>query len=161
MGSKEFPETSVPAKVDTLSAGIVRACFNGSLTRKMTEEASAELTGVGVPEDQIMTYQVPGAFELPRATKKIVENCPDLDGVIPLGVVIRGETPHFDYICEAVTQGLKEVSLNAEVPVVFGVLTCDTRKQALARVDPDGEKNKGRESARALLSMIHLEQTLS
>jgi 6,7-dimethyl-8-ribityllumazine synthase len=93
-------------------------------------------------------WRVPGAFELPVAAKALAQQ--RYDAVVALGVIIRGGTPHFDYVCRAVTDGLTRVALDAGVPIGFGVLTCDTEEQALDRCGlPDSSEDKGREAAMA------------
>lgn len=101
--------------------------------------------------------EVPGAFELPGAIALAAED-PSYDGFVALGCVIRGETSHYDHICNEVARGLMQLSLQG-VPVAFGVLTCETEDQALARADRR-RKNKGREAAAAVLRMIELSRLL-
>jgi 6,7-dimethyl-8-ribityllumazine synthase len=94
------------------------------------------------------TWRVPGAFELPVAAKALAQQ--RYDAVVALGVVIRGGTPHFDYVCRAATDGLTRVAVDTGVPIGFGVLTCDTEEQALDRCGlPDSSEDKGREAAMA------------
>jgi len=119
----------------------------------MLDGAEAVLQSAGLPAEQVHTLHVPGAFELPQAAQ-YAEDHLDVDGLVTIGAVIRGETAHFDYICSAATSGLREVSLRADVPLVFGVLTCETRRQARERAGlTDEGSNKGAETARALLQM--------
>jgi 6,7-dimethyl-8-ribityllumazine synthase len=102
--------------------------------------------GVAAPE----LVRVPGSFELPVAAARLA---PHFDAVVALGVVIRGGTPHFDYVCQAATAGLTDVSVSTGVPVGFGVLTCDDEQQALDRAGLDGSsENKGYEAATAAAS---------
>ncbi len=146
-----------------LSVAIIRARFNRKITAALQEGAVQTLREAGVAPDRIHSFEVPGSFELPQAAKRLDERMPAPDGLITIGAVIRGETPHFDYICTAATNGIQEVALEKPYPVVFGVLTCDTREQAKARAGFTGaDRNKGVASARALLEMIqhrqHVEQ---
>jgi 6,7-dimethyl-8-ribityllumazine synthase len=98
--------------------------------------------------EDVATVRVPGAFELPVVAKAFAQQ--RYDAVVALGVVIRGGTPHFDYVCRAATDGLTRVALETGVPVGFGVLTCDTEEQALDRCGlPDSSEDKGREAAMA------------
>ena len=98
--------------------------------------------------EDVSTWHVPGAFELPVAAKALAQQ--RYDAVVALGVVIRGGTPHFEYVCRAVTDGLTRVALDTLVPIGFGVLTCDTDEQALDRCGlPDSSEDKGREAAMA------------
>jgi 6,7-dimethyl-8-ribityllumazine synthase len=99
--------------------------------------------------------RVPGAFELPLAADRLAES-DDYDGVIVLGAVIRGETPHFDYIAGECARGLAATALEYSVPVGFGVITADTAEQADARAQPDEDHNKGAEAASAVLEMVNL-----
>ncbi|MEP1150112.1 MAG: 6,7-dimethyl-8-ribityllumazine synthase [Balneola sp.] len=138
--------------------GIVVSRWNSSITEKMLEGALKVLKGNGIAEDDIIIARCPGSFELPLAVQSLMDSKP-LDGVIALGVVIRGGTPHFEYVCEAVTQGILEINLKKGKPVAFGVLTTDDVKQALDRVGDEG--NKGGEAALALLEMISLQQNLN
>jgi 6,7-dimethyl-8-ribityllumazine synthase len=97
-----------------------------------------------------VVIRVPGSFELPAAAARLA---PEFDAVVALGVVIRGGTPHFDYVCQAATLGLTEVSVRTGVPVGFGVLTCDNEEQALDRAGlPGSSEDKGHEAVSAALS---------
>lgn len=103
----------------------------------------------------ITVQRVPGAFELPLAAQYAISQ--GADAVIALGVVIRGETPHFDYVCNAATEGLTRVQLDASVPIGFGLLTVDTEDQALSRAGLEGSKeDKGAEAVQAALTMLSL-----
>jgi 6,7-dimethyl-8-ribityllumazine synthase len=128
---------------------VVVARFNGELTSRLLESALAELERAGVGKDVITVVPVPGAFELPLAAMAFAKTrrygC-----VVALGCVIRGETPHFDYVAGEAASGLQLAALETGVPVSFGVLTCDTMEQAEARVD------KGAEAVRSALEMADL-----
>ena len=124
----------------------------------MLNGALKALTGNGVKDEDITVVRCPGSYEIPLATQQILENT-DVDGVIALGVVIRGGTPHFDYVCDAVNRGVLEMNLKYNKPVAFGVLTTDDVKQALDRAGEKG--NKGGEAALALLEMINISSKLS
>ena len=128
---------------------VVVARFNGELTSRLLESALAELERAGVGKDAITVVPVPGAFELPLAAMAFAKTrrygC-----VVALGCVIRGETPHFDYVAGEAASGLQLAALETGVPVSFGVLTCDTMEQAEARVD------KGAEAVRSALEMADL-----
>ena len=108
----------------------------------------------GAAEEEVELFRVPGAFEMPLAAKKAAET-KRFDGIVCLGAVIRGETPHFDYIAGEAAAGLAAVARETGVPVGFGILTCDTLEQARARSAP-GEDNKGAEAARAVVEMADL-----
>lgn len=155
MGLQFFEGSTKPKNA---KVGIVVSRWNSSITEKMLEGALKVLKGNGISEDYITIARCPGSFELPLAVQSLMDSKP-LDGVIALGVVIRGGTPHFEYVCEAVTQGILEINLKKGKPVAFGVLTTDDVKQALDRVGDEG--NKGGEAALALLEMISLQQNLN
>lgn len=144
-------------KVNGAKVGIVVARWNSMITEKLLEGAVAALKGNGVADDDITVVRCPGAFELPLAGKLLLEQ-KDLDGVIAIGVVIRGGTPHFEYVCDAVTSGVLDLNMEYKIPVAFGVLTTDDVKQALERSGDEG--NKGAEAALALLEMISLSGNL-
>lgn len=106
------------------------------------------------------TYRVPGSFELPLAAKSLLQG--DFDGAVVLGLVLRGETPHFDFVSSGVTHGLVQIMIEMEKPIGFGLLTCDTLDQAIARSEKSsGGSNKGIEAAHAAVSMIQLKRMLA
>jgi 6,7-dimethyl-8-ribityllumazine synthase len=129
--------------------GIVASRFNGDITNRLLESALAELDRAGVDRELVTVMAVPGAFELPIGAMALAKTrryaC-----VIALGCVIRGETAHFDYIASEAASGLQLASLETGVPVAFGVLTCDTLQQAMARAD------KGAEAVRTALEMADM-----
>ncbi len=131
---------------------VVAAEWNPEVTDAMLKGAADTLLEHGVSKDNLITLRVPGTFELTTAADMILRN-PDIDAVICIGCVIQGETRHFEFICQAVSQGLTNVAIKRERPVIFSVLTCDTMQQAL---DRSGGKhgNKGIEGAIAALKMI-------
>lgn len=131
--------------------------WNAEITEALFEGAVEVLTSVGVRPENILRYEVPGSFELPTAASIALGKHYNLDGVICLGCIIQGETRHFEFIAQAVANGVVRVSLDHNKPVIFGVLTPDTREQALARAGGD-LGNKGAEAAVALLEMIDLER---
>jgi len=145
----------IEGKTNTEGAkvGIVVSRWNSSITDQMLEGALAALKGNGILEEDITVTRCPGSFEIPLAANYLLEKT-DVDGVITLGVIIRGGTPHFEYVCDAVTRGVLELNLKYQKPVTFGVLTTDDVKQALDRAGKKG--NKGGEAALALLEMIDL-----
>ncbi len=142
-----------------LTIAIVAARFNDLIVDSLIKGATHELTRHGVPDKDIDLLRVPGAFELPLAVK-LAANNDKYDGVIAIGAVIRGGTPHFDYICSACTNGLSKVALDTNTPVAFGVLTVDTIQQALERAGTKAG-NKGGEAAAALLETIGLVKKIS
>lgn len=138
--------------------GIVVSRWNSSITEQMLNGALAALKGNGILDEDIIITRCPGSFEIPLAANYLLEDT-EVDGVIALGVVIRGGTPHFEYVCNAVTNGVLELNLKYKKPVAFGVLTTDDVKQALDRAGEKG--NKGGEAALALLEMIDLKNKIS
>jgi 6,7-dimethyl-8-ribityllumazine synthase len=137
---------------------VVVARFNADVTERLLEGALACLSEHGGSEGDRDVFYVPGAWELPQAVSWIVERGRH-DAVVTLGCVIRGDTPHFDYVCARANDGLGRVASAARVPVVFGVLTTDTRDQALERAS-GGPTNKGYEVTLAALDMAVLARTL-
>ncbi len=140
------------------SVAIVVSKWNDSITEALYQGAFAVLQAAGVTH--IARYDVPGSYELPPAADMLLHHQPTLDGVIALGCVIQGETRHFDFICDAVAQGIMRVNTTYHKPVIFGVLTPDTQQQALDRA---GGKygNKGEEAAVALLEMLDLKRIIN
>ncbi len=133
---------------------IVAGRFNELITSKLIEGAVDCLVRHGVERDDITLYRVPGAFEIPAAASKLAYS-DDIDGIIALGAVIRGSTPHFDYVSAEVSKGIASVSLKSGKPVMFGVLTCDTIEQALERAGTKAG-NKGWDAALGVLEMSDL-----
>jgi len=134
--------------------GIIVARFNSFISEKLLEGAIDSLVRSGVADDDIGVARVPGAFEIPLVAQKMAGSG-KYDAVICLGVVIRGATPHFDYVAGEVAKGTAQVMLDAGVPVLFGVLTTESIEQAIERA---GSKagNKGSDVAVAALEMINL-----
>jgi 6,7-dimethyl-8-ribityllumazine synthase len=126
--------------------------WNEDVTESLFDGAIKALLSMGAKRNNIIRKNVPGSFELPLAAQKMVKK-KDVDAVICLGCVIQGETPHFDYICIAVANGIMRVSLDSGKPVAFGVLTTLDRKQAMERA---GGKfgNKGEEAAVTVVKML-------
>ena len=151
-------DIEIPDDVDVLEGeagptrrlvAVVVSKFNGEITTKLLESALAELDEVGVPRSQLTIVPVPGAFELPIAAMALAKTRRYLC-VIALGCVIRGETPHFDYVASEAASGLQLAGLETGIPVSFGVLTCETKEQAEARV------GKGADAVRTALEMADL-----
>jgi len=136
-----------------LKIGIVVSRFNEFITQKLLSGALDCLTRHEVDSNQIDVIWVPGAFEIPLAAKKAAQK--EYDAIICLGAVIRGATPHFDYVAAEVTKGVATVSLDAGKPVIFGVLTTDTIEQAIERAGTKAG-NKGWEAALAAIEMANL-----
>src|SRR2546426_12320401 len=135
---------------------VVAARWNERIVDRLLAGAVEALQGAGATHE---TFRVPGSFELPAAARRLARTR-RFDAIVPLGCLIRGDTPHFHYIADAVANGLMRLSLEEEVPVVFGVLTCDTLAQALDRAG-GAEGNKGAEAAATALELVALAQSLS
>lgn len=141
-----------------IKVGIVVARFNEFITSKLLAGAIDGLKRENVNEDDIEVAWVPGAFEIPLIAKKMA-NSEKYDAVICLGAVIRGATSHYDYVCSEVSKGIAQVSLGAEIPVMFGVLTTDTIEQAVERAGTKAG-NKGFECAQGAIEMVNLIKNL-
>jgi 6,7-dimethyl-8-ribityllumazine synthase len=150
------PPVSLPPAAGFAFALLVSR-FNQDITARLRAGAEQALAEAGAA--QVEVFDVPGAFELPLAAKAAAATR-RFDAVIGLGCLVRGETPHFDYISSAAAQGLMDASLQTGVPVAFGVLTVDTPAQAEARALPD-RTNKGYEAAAAAIEMVHLLRRLA
>jgi 6,7-dimethyl-8-ribityllumazine synthase len=134
--------------------GIIVARFNSFISERLLEGAVDTLTRSGAKESDIEVARVPGAYEIPLAAQKMAKS-KRYDGIICLGAVIRGATPHFDYVSSEVSKGVAMVSLESETPVIFGVLTTDTVEQAIERAGTKAG-NKGSDCASAVIEMINL-----
>ncbi len=150
-----------PAEIPSakkMKFGIVVSDWNEEVTKALLEGAYQTLIGNGVKEDNILVKHVPGAFELTLGAQFMAEYA-DLDGVICLGCVIQGETRHFDFICQSVTQGITQLNMDYNSPFIFGLLTTENLEQALERA---GGKhgNKGVEAAITAIKMAHLQQEM-
>jgi 6,7-dimethyl-8-ribityllumazine synthase len=133
---------------------IVVSRYHEELSQKLLDGALEELKTRGAKSDDISTYWVPGAFEIPTAARAAVQHH-EVDAVICLGVILKGETPHNDYIAREVARGISQIHLTSGVPATFGVLTTDTLEQAKARAG-GAKGDKGAEAAEAAVAMIHL-----
>jgi 6,7-dimethyl-8-ribityllumazine synthase len=134
--------------------GLVVSRFNDFISSKLVEGAVDALKRHGATEEQLLLVKVPGAFEIPLTAKKLAESG-KVDAVICLGAVIRGSTPHFDYVAAEVSKGIAVVSLETKVPVAFGVLTTDNLEQAIERAGTKSG-NKGWDAALAAMEMVNL-----
>ncbi|WP_327674970.1 6,7-dimethyl-8-ribityllumazine synthase [Kitasatospora sp. NBC_00458] len=132
-----------------LKVAVIAAQWHEQVMNGLLDGAHRALKELGVAEPTVL--RVPGTFELPVAAKRLADR--GYDAVIALGVVIRGGTPHFDYVCQAATAGLTQVSVDTGVPVGFGVLTCDNEQQALDRAGlPGSAEDKGHEAVTAAVA---------
>jgi 6,7-dimethyl-8-ribityllumazine synthase len=134
---------------------IVCARFYEELADWLQDGAHRALRECGVKSEDIALYHVPGCFELPLAAKRLIAADDRLDAVVALGVVIRGETPHFDFVAGECARGIMNVQLATGVPIGFGVLTTDTRLQAEERADP-ARGDKGYDAAIAAAALLHV-----
>lgn len=153
-----YDEHTIPNGAD-FKIGIVVSEWNDHVTNKLLQGAVDTLLENGVSENNILIHRVPGAFELPLGAQWLLETI-NPDGVISIGVVIQGETRHFDFVCGGATQGIMDVTLKYNKPVSFCLLTDNTEQQSIDRA---GGKhgNKGVECAVTLLKMIGLKHTIS
>lgn len=141
-----------------LAFGIVVSKFNEFVTDRLLAGALETLDKAGADLDAIQIARVPGAFEIPLVAKRLAASG-RFDAIMCLGAVIRGETPHFEYISREASRGVARVSLDADLPVVFGILTTDNVDQAIARAD-GVERNRGAEAARTAIEMASLMRLL-
>lgn len=137
--------------------GIVVSEWNGNITQGLFQGAFNALLDCGAIKENIVRWNVPGAFELVYGAKKMTESFEMLDAVIVIGTVIQGETKHFDFVCDGVTQGIKDLNVQGDIPVIFCVLTDNTMQQS---IDRSGGKhgNKGTEAAIAAIKMAQLKK---
>jgi 6,7-dimethyl-8-ribityllumazine synthase len=142
-----------------LEFAVCVATFYEDLAERLVNGAVEAFGEEDVAPTSVHTYEVPGAFELPLAAKLCAESR-RFAGIACLGVVIRGETNHYDYVCGEAARGVQRVQLDTGVPCSFGVITCDTREQAEARAGGD-KRNQGRNAAIAVMRMAELRESLS
>ena len=148
MSGKGAPELSV-GNASGLRVAVIAAQWHDKVMDGLVDGALRALRELGIEESTLL--RVPGTFELPVAAKVLAGR--GYDAIVALGVVIRGGTPHFDYVCQGVTQGLVQVSVETGVPVGFGVLTCDNEEQALDRAGLEGSaEDKGHEAVTAAVA---------
>lgn len=149
------------ADLDGRGLRVVIVCgrFNDFVTERLLAGARTALTRHGVDDESIMVAWVPGAFEMPLAAQRFATSG-EFDAVVALGAVIRGDTPHFDFVAGECAAGLQRVQLDTGIPVAFGVLTTDTTEQATARA-ADDETNKGFEAAETAIEMATLMRHLA
>ena len=151
-------ELTGPLEGRELRFGIVVSRFNRSVTAPLLAGALEGLKAHGVADDDVVVVHVPGAFEIPFAADAMARSA-KYHALICLGAVVRGETPHFDYICAEVTRGVGRIMADQRLPIAFGVLTTDTIEQALARAG-EGHGNKGYEAAVTAIEMAQLARLL-
>ena len=139
--------------INAKKIAIVAAKFNFFVVEHLISGAKEALLKSGTKENDIEIFYVPGAFEIPLVLKKVV-GTGKFDGVVALGAVIRGGTPHFEYVAGECVKGISQISLDSEIPIAFGVLTVDTVEQAIER--SGSSENKGAEAAESTIQMISL-----
>ena len=139
---------------DGLRFAVIASRFNDEIVAGLLTGALECLSRHGAADDAIALYRVPGAFEIPTLSRKVIQ-AGGIDAVIALGCLLRGDTPHFDFISAQVTTELSRVAVDSAFPVAFGVITCNTLEQAVARSSP-GAGNKGWEAALAAVEMANL-----
>ncbi len=145
-------------KVENFKFALLVSRFNSFITERLLEGAVDALKRHGAEDDRLEIVRAPGAFELPLVAQKLVQSkC--YDAVIALGAVIRGSTPHFDYVSAEVSKGLAQVALASGIPVSFGVLTCDSIEQAVERAGTKAG-NKGFDAAMSAIEMVSLLKAL-
>jgi len=137
-----------------LRFAVLAARFNDEIVTGLLDGALGCLVRHGAKDSDVALYRVPGAFELPALARRLVSRG-GIDAVVALGCLLRGDTPHFDFISAQVTSELSRVAVDTEMPVSFGVITCNTYEQAVARSSP-GAGNKGWEAALAAIEMANL-----
>jgi len=140
------------------SIGIVVSRYNPEITQALLKSCFRTLIERGMDEKRIQVIEVPGAFELPYGCQKLAL-AKKFDALIALGAIVRGGTPHFDYVAEAATQGVLEVGLKHHLPVIFGVLTTDSQEQAQDRIHGGKHGDKGVEAALTALRMVTVAKT--
>jgi len=150
-----YDKNTIPNAKD-FRFGIVVSEWNDTITSNLHRGAVEALTENGVEEDNIISWDVPGSFELVYGSKRMIDT-QNVDAVIAIGCVIQGETKHFDFVCEGVTQGIKDLNVITDVPVIFCLLTDNTLQQS---IDRSGGKhgNKGTEAGIAAIRMAYLRQ---
>jgi len=145
-------------KADGFKFAIVASRFNDFVVNRLIDGATDVLRRLGASPDDITIYKVPGSWEVPLTVKKVVET-KRFDAVICVGAVIRGETPHFDYIAGEITKGIASISLQSGVPITYGVLTVDTVEQAINRAGLKSG-NKGSDAAMSAVELLNLYKEL-
>lgn len=151
--SQHTPTSSLP-RIEDFRIAIAVAEWNGLITGALRDGALKTLRDYGMPDKNVTVVTVPGAVELTFAASKLIETG-SFDAIIIIGCVIKGDTPHFDYVCQSVTQGMTSLNADCDVPVIFGVLTVNEEQQALDRAG-GSLGNKGSEAAETAIKMVAL-----
>ena len=156
---KDTPTIEGTGDAGALRIGIVVSAYHDAVTTALRDGAVDTLREAGANADQIIVIRVPGAFEVPLAARRAAETG-RFDAIVCLGCIVRGETPHFDYIASAVAHGIGMASQQTGVPISFGVLTTNTYAEAVARAGP-GSANKGSEAAMAAVHLANVVRGLT
>ncbi len=151
---------TIEGKLDAkgIKVALVAARFNDFVVDKLVGGAVDYLVRHGMEREDIVLTKIPGAFEMPVVAKKLAASG-KYDGIVCLGAVIRGATPHFDFVCNECAKGIAQISMESGVPIGFGILTCDTLEQAIERSGSKGG-NKGVEAASAMLETVRVLEQL-
>lgn len=152
------PEFSNAKAPEGCRIAIVYTSWNAHITTPLKDGADGALRDAGMSDDDIDTYKVPGAVELTFAASQLIETS-SYDAIIVFGCVIRGATPHFDYVCQSVTQGITALNADCDIPVIFGVLTVDNEQQAIDRIGGSAG-HKGIEAACTALDMVRFVRSI-
>lgn len=144
--------------IQPIKIAIVISRFNEAVTKKLLDGTLTRLMAFGIPSQTVKTCWVPGAIEIPLTAKRLART-ENYEAIICLGAIIRGETDHYDYVCNQVSLGCQQVALECEVPIIFGILTTQNKEQAFVRVG-SGHSNKGAQMADAAMEMIRLMKTI-
>ncbi len=147
--SNKLPEAATETKI-----AIVISQYNEEIGNRLLDSCVKTLKKCGILLENIEVIWVPGAFEIPLVAQKIAISH-NMDAIITLGAVIRGGTPHFDYVCQESARGILDVQMKTGLPVIFGILTCNTPEQALER-SAKNDQNKGHQCAIAAIEMVNL-----
>ncbi len=156
MGKSENNVSELSA--EGLRIAVIASRYNPKICEGLLEGSLQELERLGLPRERVVIRRVPGAFEIPLLAKKLAQSN-KFDGLICLGAIIRGETSHFEYVCQGATQGIQQAMLETGIPMAFGVLTTEDDRQALVRASQDVH-NKGLEAARTAVEMVRLTQKI-
>lgn len=155
--SQHTPTSSLP-RIEDFRIAIAVAEWNSHITGALRDGALETLRNYGMADKDVTVVSVPGAVELTFAASKLIETG-SYDAVIIIGCVIKGDTPHFDYVCQSVTQGMTSLNADCDIPVIFGVLTVNEEQQALDRAG-GSLGNKGSEAAETAIKMVALNRQI-
>lgn len=157
--SQEPAELRLSEATQQQKVGIITAQWNGEVTNTLTTGAYQLLKTYNFSDDQMLQHHVPGSFELPLGVQYLCEHT-SVKGIVAIGCLVQGETPHFHYIAEVVTEKLSDLNLRYHIPVSYGLLTVNNQQQALERAGGK-EGNKGKEAAHAMLQMMELKGNIT